>query len=566
MSGPSVALPDGGDPFGGLSIATASDLTNLHNVLSGAVATLRGYASDADGGGGQFYWSSGDTTPSDGALVVGDSIFGRWRRLRVSKEVNVKWFGAKGDGVTDDAPALNRAYAACTSLVSELIIPAGTYFIGSPLQWDFATTGVEAIRITGECGGAFGLPGTTLKFGLASPSGIMVRCAGRDFLISNIRFADDVPGTASTGVALGSPSDVGAVQTSNVRFVNCRWSGFRWGCDVGTGVTGGVDFTQWSRCYFNAFDAGIRINGGQPLGMSIDDTTFSGLSADVMPHNRGIYFQNHYGAAMQLKNVNFSYLCTGIDMLRAPAELVTIGGDSENTKRLLNNFDPSAKSSSFKFVGCRYVADAIYEQRVGSCYSPSDSIAFNDNRYFRLRSGNLLLEGINFLQSFDEENFRIINYANECHVIVLGCAFATKQPFERVLDTLTDGLGNYRPSGTLYAIGNTGVKISEAGATGDVRVSMPNVYGAENPSGMVTISGTSTFADVVFANVEATENVYSDTAVSYQVTPAAEVPPGSTPVVTQPYISLKKTTGFRINLPSAPGIGQSLRVSYKIWR
>ena len=47
--------------------------------------------------------------------------------------VNVKWYGAKGDGVTDDTTSIRSAYAASISLGKPLYIPSGTYLFSTPL-------------------------------------------------------------------------------------------------------------------------------------------------------------------------------------------------------------------------------------------------------------------------------------------------------------------------------------------------------------------------------------------------------------------------------------------------
>lgn len=49
--------------------------------------------------------------------------------LLLISQANVRDFGAKGDGVADDAPAIQKAIAASNAV----IIPAGTYLVGTPI-------------------------------------------------------------------------------------------------------------------------------------------------------------------------------------------------------------------------------------------------------------------------------------------------------------------------------------------------------------------------------------------------------------------------------------------------
>jgi len=107
---------------------------------------LRGFATDGDGGEGDFRWSN---TPvaDDGGTVLNDAGFGSssagWRRI-YSGPLNVKWFGAKGDGVTDDSAAIQRAVdsaqnanqfsgAAGTGVytMQDVFLPKGVYKINT---------------------------------------------------------------------------------------------------------------------------------------------------------------------------------------------------------------------------------------------------------------------------------------------------------------------------------------------------------------------------------------------------------------------------------------------------
>ncbi len=77
---------------------------------SGPRATTGTYTCGSAGGSASA--SSPSSSPSPPAQAAG---------------VDVRSFGAVGDGVTDDAPAIRRALAAADSVH----IPAGTYLLGS---------------------------------------------------------------------------------------------------------------------------------------------------------------------------------------------------------------------------------------------------------------------------------------------------------------------------------------------------------------------------------------------------------------------------------------------------
>ncbi len=73
--------------------------------------------------------NTGSVYTVNGGTVFAKSGGGFWVR-QYSGAVNVKWFGAKGDGVTDDTVAIQRALNSS----SMIFIPAGTYKINNELQ------------------------------------------------------------------------------------------------------------------------------------------------------------------------------------------------------------------------------------------------------------------------------------------------------------------------------------------------------------------------------------------------------------------------------------------------
>lgn len=99
---------------------------------------------------GLFVVDSGDTTsPDNGGTTIVDTLGRRWKR-QYSGPINVKWFGAKGDGSqatglgTDDTDAFNRAITAMEGThdlasayiytpANQLYIPKGVYILSGSL-------------------------------------------------------------------------------------------------------------------------------------------------------------------------------------------------------------------------------------------------------------------------------------------------------------------------------------------------------------------------------------------------------------------------------------------------
>ncbi|WP_118949506.1 glycosyl hydrolase family 28-related protein [Taibaiella helva] len=90
-------------------------ITNISQLKTTApsgsdTATVLGYYTPGDGGGGTFYWDALSTESDDTGTIFETtaSATGRWKRL-YSTPLNVQWFGAKGNGIADDTAAIQAA-------------------------------------------------------------------------------------------------------------------------------------------------------------------------------------------------------------------------------------------------------------------------------------------------------------------------------------------------------------------------------------------------------------------------------------------------------------------------
>lgn len=85
-----------------------------------------GYYVDGDGGGGVFHYDSTSVeADNDGTVIVPDAGGGRWIR-EYSGPINIRWFGAVGDGIADDTAAIQGAINKAVEYGTIIFFPKTT--------------------------------------------------------------------------------------------------------------------------------------------------------------------------------------------------------------------------------------------------------------------------------------------------------------------------------------------------------------------------------------------------------------------------------------------------------
>jgi len=109
-----------------------------NDLLLENYAALREYVGQASsvriraaGVEGVFFCDTNDATTFDnGGTLIVDALGRRWKRL-FSGAMNVLWFGAKGNGVNDDAAAINATITASLDASRSVFFPNGVYAVAS---------------------------------------------------------------------------------------------------------------------------------------------------------------------------------------------------------------------------------------------------------------------------------------------------------------------------------------------------------------------------------------------------------------------------------------------------
>lgn len=122
--------------------AFVADLLAINNTTTQAVI-VRNHSADNDSGGGVFCWMTGTATSNNGTIVVPTTPNGGFWKRSFDGPVNVRWFGARGDGATNDTTAIQAAINAVGLVGGAVLIPPGTFCA------DNLTIGASRVTMTG---------------------------------------------------------------------------------------------------------------------------------------------------------------------------------------------------------------------------------------------------------------------------------------------------------------------------------------------------------------------------------------------------------------------------------
>jgi len=152
---------------------------------------------------------SGKTLTFSGSVSAGPyQIFSGSGTVLGLNEINAKWFGATGDGTTDDTTTLQAAFTAWSSY-STLTIPKGAYKITSPIT----RTGLVCANLNFE-GGAYIY--ASASGGVALTNFTNAKINGVDIRRSVLDWATDDTGLSFNGSA--SSIDINYITSFNKGF------------------------------------------------------------------------------------------------------------------------------------------------------------------------------------------------------------------------------------------------------------------------------------------------------------------------------------------------------------
>jgi hypothetical protein len=536
----------------------------LRGVQYGYTAIAHGRSTGGDGGYGQFFWDAASSDAEDGGLTLGNSPYGRWRRLVHKSFINVKWFGAKGDGVTDDTAAIQAAINAASGLFApsiypgcDVYVPPGQYIISSTIGCHRAA-GCEGLRIYGSnTPGSYVASCTFLWNGTsyiaADPSTRvpMFWSSGNDFSFANLTIRSSSFKNLYSGIEVGSPS-VSSISITHNKFNGLTVQGDS-NSHVNAGVTMGSLFPQngnlenfvFEDCVFDSMQGpavtpghGVVIVSGQPFNTSFLRCHFSD-SLGGMKCMRGV-ISIAASSSITMTDCDFQSLEAAVVSSQSSANISINGGEAENCKKIFYGAHFAVGvSGSFSVKNMRLSPAQIN--------TATYSFAGSDHAYILSQNGGgVTVENCYFTNGpVDTTNIPLISVNQGCPLRVHNCDFANSTPFVALADDRGLTAGFFASANRYYVGDNTEM------------VPLQTYTGGVNPSGTATISGAATTATVTLPR--------SELDTSYRVRLDVDsITSGGTVGAVWP--SAFTATSFVVNVSAAPGASKNLVVRYTIVR
>lgn len=206
---------------------------------------------------------------------------------------NILKFGGVGDGTTDNAQALNDAFASLSNTGGVIYFPPGKYYFDSAITYDFPITTPWSIRILG--GGA---DVTILQWG--ATDGIILNASSmyHSIHIEDLAFTTTGSNTGRA-LVLNNSEQLGAVAQNDI--VRCTFRG-----DTGPG---GAFSEFWATSVEIAGLSNININGCLFFGYTTNGTNGYGNGIVLAGVPSG---GNKYGIVYNINSCGFFWQGIGI--------------------------------------------------------------------------------------------------------------------------------------------------------------------------------------------------------------------------------------------------------------
>ena len=544
---------------GGIAAATSAALSTAISLAPDTLYATQGAVSANDKGGGSFYFVPGSSDTVDGALTL-TATGGRLKRILSDGVINVKWFGAVGDGVADDTAAIQAAVNACQSYSGGPFFPRGAYRITDTIKCGLNYNGIEGVTFRGELAMSNLIPSvdfattTYIVWDGASSTSPAIWLSGANFKTVGLGVY------VKSGRTLYSAWEFGNLTAAQVFNTRSTWeyctatvqdgaptANLQHGWTIGTKypASGNLENCKWHGCYIN--DArmwGFLFASGQPYSTKIQNCCIASPQAAATGTFRGLGIAFNTIGDIEVDTCEFQQM-EHVFYVNNGTNFNVHGGGAEKCKRIYESANPGISGVPACFSLKNFRMNNTYVGLPGVYLLAGDHLQINAN------GGEVVdLQGV-YVDDVSQPS--VISIQKGCTLLSQGNSFCA--PGFAVLDTD----GGTRVGG----IWSKGDRQLDAGApAGSQVVSLPTYEGGLNPSyagALSTISGAATSIAVTLPQSE----YFTDYKVRLQVESVTGSPAAG---AFTPYITSKSATGFTITVPVAPGGGTSIVFRYTVYR